>query len=131
MKTVAQLCYDRLIAANPALPATLYFENVDGAIPTGDHLIVNLMQVPGGVQTIGKTAQRKAILHVVAAIPRGNGQIKAIDLGQLVLNLFPKNLKLQANPLISVDVAGVFGTGYNDGNWYKLPVKITINYIET
>lgn len=128
MKDIAELIFNRLI--NDLTLPTLYFENVESDIPTGDHLIINIIPVSEGLNTIGSTVQNKYLLHIVCCTLRGVGQIKAIEIGEKVLNLFPKNLILQPNPLISIDLAGKFGTGYIDGKWYKLPIKININSIK-
>lgn len=127
MKDVAQLVFDRLLTDNTLPP--IYWENVDKVLPTDSHLIVSFMDTGAGQEFLGTSKQDVYILQVNIAVKRGVGQLKAMDIGAKVLQLFAKNTILQASPLVSVDVTPTYGTGYYDEKWYLLPLKVSINSI--
>lgn len=127
MKDVAQVVFDRLLTDNTLPP--IYWENVDKAIPTGDHLRVSFIDTGAGQDFLGKEQQTIYILQVNVATLRGVGQMKALDIGNKVLSLFEKNTILQASPLVSVDMTPTYGTGYYDEKWYLMPLKVSINSI--
>lgn len=127
MKDVAQIVFDHLLT-DSTLPA-IYWENIDKALPTGDHLRVSFIDTGAGQSFMGTQQQTICILQVNIAVKRGVGQMKALDIGNKVLSLYAKNTILQASPLVSVDVTPTYGTGYYDEKWYLLPLKILINSI--
>ena len=87
------------------------------------------MDTGAGQEFLGTSKQDVYILQVNIAVKRGVGQLKAMDIGAKVLQLFAKNTILQASPLVSVDVSPTYGTGYYDEKWYLLPLKVSINSI--
>jgi hypothetical protein len=127
MKDVAQLVFNRLLTDSTLPP--IYWENVDKALPTDSHLIITFMDTGAGQEFLGTSKQDVYILQVNIAVKRGVGQLKAMDIGAKVLQLFAKNTILQASPLVSVDVTPTYGTGYYDEKWYLLPLKVSINSI--
>ena len=78
---------------------------------------------------LGTRQQNTYLLQVNICVLRGKGLIKASDIGQKIINLFSKNTKISASPLVTVDRQPYYSAGFYDEKWYILPLKITVNSI--
>ena len=111
--------FDRLEAAPGLLP--LFFDNVDLGVPSGGHLRPYI--IPATTKTLGliDLGQEIGLIQVSVFIKKGKGDIVAADAGQLVLDLFPRNLEL---PALRIDSFGSMSAPFYDGAWQITPVTI-------
>ena len=119
LSAIKDAVFDRLVAAPGLLP--LFFDNLQAPAPTGDHLRPYIL--PSTTRTLGLVdlGQEVGTIQVSVFVQKGKGDIVAADAGQLILDLFPRNLDLTA---LRIDSFGTISAPFYDGNWQITPVSI-------
>lgn len=97
------------------------YPNIKSDIPTTDHIVPYVLPstiIPVGIKS---TDKESGIFQVSIFTEKGSGEIKALDYAKILLDGFPRNLRLSN---VCIDRSGSIGPSFYDGGWQVTPVSI-------
>jgi hypothetical protein len=104
--------------------------NISGD-PEGEHLRVAIIPATTSAVAISTTDRFSGILQVSVVVRDDTGAIRASEIADDVLALFPRNTEMvQGGDLIRIDTTGSVAAPIQGNGWYSLPVSIIYTLIK-
>ena len=103
------------------LPSIIY-PNIQKLEQEANHLRVSVLPAPTQSVGISSLDQELGFIQALVYVKQGQGSIVASDIAEVVLALFPRNLKLTA---FRIDRIGFTSPSFYDNTWLVLPVSIS------
>ena len=115
------------LASIVGLPV-IHYPNIDGSDSVSDETFIVPSVLPATTTPVDLVATDNeiGIFQVLIYVKKGVGELAASDIGQLILDGFPRNLNLSD---VRINRIGTINTDYFDGSRQVTPVSITYQNI--
>ena len=115
------------LASIVGLPV-IHYPNIDGSDSVSDETFIVPSVLPATTTPVDlvSTDNEIGIFQVLIYVKKGVGELAAADIGQLILDGFPRNLNLSD---VRINRIGTINTDYFDGSRQVTPVSITYQNI--
>ena len=126
LSDIKTVLYEQL-ASIAGLPI-IHYPNIDGIDSVNDETFIVPSVLPANTTPVDlvSTDNEIGIFQVLIYVKKGVGELAASDIGQLILDGFPRNLNLGD---VRINRIGTINTGYFDGSRQVTPVSIVYQNI--
>lgn len=99
--------------------------------PSGEHLRVSIIPATTSPVAISTTDRLSGIIQISVVVRDDTGAIRASDIADDVLALFPRNTEMvQGGDLIRINTTGSVAAPLQGNGWYSIPVSIPYTLIK-
>ena len=98
----------------------IHYSNVEEDIPDGKYIRPDVLPTDTAAIGIRTTDKESGVFQVSIFIPKGQGELEAARVAQIILDGFARNLQLDG---VRFDTTGSLGASLFEGKWQITPVS--------
>lgn len=122
LNTIKRKLFDRLESLTLPAGVVILYPNIGANTPDTSHLVPFV--IPNNTQAVDlvSTDRELGLFQVSVYVKQGVGELLSVDIAQVIIDGFPRNLDLDG---VRIDKSGSIGPSISDGGWSVTPVTIS------